>query len=349
MTDPVAAPKPQPEDPGQAALGQSLKISFRMLRGVLLLIFVFYLFSGIRIIDQHERAFVLTFGRLSPGPDRAKGPGVVFAWPRPFSEVITIPFARTQTVETDTFWVRRATPQEIAVERWAVEGRPFAYALTGDLNVFHSRWAMRYTLQNPERVVFGFTEIEPLLRHELEQAVVKTAARYDVDSVLRTDLEGFRGAVEHEVRRRMLDLDLGIALQRVDLLDQGPAVQVGLAFDAVIEAEQDRSRAISQARGAASRTLSEAQGEAARLRAEAQSDRQRFLTEIQSDAETFTLMLEQAADGNSVLLDALLQDALRRTLANAEETFVLHPGSDGRRELRLLLNRRPRTPTDQTR
>lgn len=349
MTNPPAPPNPKQEDPGQAALAQSLQISFRMLRGVLVVVFIVYLFSGIRIVDQHERAFVLTFGRLSPGPDRAKGPGMIFAWPRPFSEVVTIPFARTQTVETDTFWVRRPSPEEASIGRWNVEGRPFAYAMTGDLNIFHSRWAMRYTLQDPERVAFGFTEPASLLRNELEQAVVKTAARYDVDSVLRTDLEGFRGAVEQEVRRRMDALQLGIGLQRVDLLDQGPAVQVGLAFDAVIEAEQDRSRAISQARGAAARTLSEAQGGAARILAEAQTDRQRFLTEIQSDAETFTLMLDQATGDNDVLLDALLQDALRRTLAGAEELFVLHPGGEGRRELRLLLNRRPMTPTDEAR
>ena len=349
MTTAVALPNPKPEDPGQAALGQSLQTSFRVLRAALVFIFIIYLFSGIRIIDQHERAFVLTLGRLGPGPERAKGPGFIFAWPRPFSEVITIPFARTQTVETGAFWLRRPSPQEASIGRWNVEGRPFAYALTGDLNVFHSRWAMRYNLLNPERVAFGFGDIEPLLRNELEQAVVKTAAQYDVDSVLRTDLEGFRGAVEQEVRRRMLALDLGIGLQRIDLLDQGPAVQVGLAFDAVIEAEQDRSRAVSQARGAAARTLSEAQGEAARIRAEAQADRQRFLTEIQSDAETFVLMLEQTAGDNHVLLDALLQDTLRRTLAAAEEIFLLHPGGDGRRELRLLLNRRPLTPTDATR
>lgn len=334
-----------PVDPGQEALGQALHVSFRLLRAVLVLLFVAYLFSGVRTVGEHERAFILTFGRLDPGPDRIKGPGIHFALPRPFAEVVKVPFDRTQTVEIDTFWNRPATPAEAALGTWRAENRPFAYFLTGDRNLIHGQWALRYTLHDAQRVAFDLRELPALLRHELEHAVVKTAARRSVESVLHADIEGFRGAVEQEVRDRALGLNLGVRVQRVDLLQQSPALHVVDAFDAVIQAEQERSRTISQARAAANRSLSEAQGEAARLRSEAKAYKEQFLAELKADADTFKLMQEQYQTDADVLTTAILQDTLLRTLSRVEEKYVLQPDAEGRRQLRLLLSPWPAAPS----
>lgn len=331
-------------DPGHAAFAQALKVSFRWLRAALLLLFASYLLSGIHTVGQHERAFVLTFGRLEAGPDRIKGPGIHFALPRPFAEVVKVPFDRTQTVETDAFWNRPPTAAETALGQWRVENRPFAYAMTGDRNLVHCRWALRYTLQDAQRVAFDLTDLISLLRHELEHAVVKTAARTSVEALLRSDLEGFRGAVEQELRDRVLALALGIRVQRVDLLDQSPALQVVEAFDAVIQAEQERSRTISQARAAANRSAAEAEGEAARLLSEARAHKEQFLSELKADADTFTLMQTQYAADADVLTTALLQDTLLRTLSQVEEKFVLQPDAEGRNQLRLMLSPSPAEP-----
>lgn len=325
-------PMPETRDSGTAALVAALAVSFRVLRAVMILVLIAYLFSGVFVVGQHERAFVLIFGRIAGrGSERVKGPGLHWTWPPPIAEVVRVPTERVQTVETGAFWHRTGEPGPTLQP--GLDG----YALSGDANILHARWAVRYTVQDLETYCFRLQQPDALLRLELEHAVVKTTGRFPIDEALRTEIEALRDAVDMELRRRVAALELGVRIERVDILALAPPRQVAAAFAAVIEAEQDRSRQISAARAAAIRMRNEAEGEAARRIAEGQAYRRQIVAEVSARADYFRRVLAEYEKQPTIIARTLRQDTLRRALAGVEQKFILYRNEQGQQELRLLV------------
>lgn len=337
---------PTPQDPlsdaGTQALSEALRLSFRLLRGLMVLMGLAYLASGLFVVPQHERALVLHLGRVAgPGGDRIKQPGLHWTWPRPFSEIVRVTTERVQTLDTRSFWYGRATDfQDNAGPGDTLRPDADGYVVTGDANLLHSRWALRYTVTDPYRFRFAFTDAESVLRHELDRAVVQVSARFAVDRALRTDLEAYRDEVDRVLRARLDNFGLGVRIQGVDVLAIAPPPQVAAAFDTVTQSAQERAQFISDARAYAVRTVNEAEGEAARLRAQGESARQARLSEITSRADAFARLYPAWKAQPDIVGRTLLQDGVRRALTRVKEKYVVHRGNggpDGAQEIRLHL------------
>lgn len=327
---------------GQAALSDALRISFRLLRGVMLLLLVFYLATGVFIVRQHEEAFVLLLGKISgQGDGRLLGPGLHWTLPRPVAEVVRVPSARIQTLESDTFWYYVSEKDRLLKDEPPPEKtlQPLrdGYTLSADANLLHSRWAVRYRISDPEQYLFGFNKAEQALQSELDRAVIMASSRFKIDEAMRTEIESFRAAVDTRLRERCREIGLGVQVERVDVLAVIPPRQVADAFDAVIAAEQEQSRNISEARGYAARLENEALGEAARLKDEGEAARQRTVNEVRASADYFTTVREKYVKNPDITAQVLLQDVLRRVLTQVDEKYVIHKNADGTQELRLLL------------
>ena len=99
------AQPPRAQAAGYEALADALRVSFRVLRWVMVILLVAYIGSGVFIVGQHEKAFVLLFGRIAgTATERVKEPGLHWTLPKPFAEIVRIPVTRVQAVETDSFW-----------------------------------------------------------------------------------------------------------------------------------------------------------------------------------------------------------------------------------------------------
>ena len=335
---------------GNQALADALSVSFRILRYAMLLVLVVYLFSGVFIVGQHEKAFVLMFGKITGlGEERIKGPGIHWTLPRPFAEVARVATERVQTVETDAFTSPSAKPLEPNVPPPTgplVPGKD-GYTLTGDANLIQSKWAVRYTVADPEAFLFANADAPQILKDELEHAIVKISARMPVDKALRSEIESFRGAVDTELRERADRLHLGIQIQRVDMLALIPPAQVAPAFTSVIEAEQDRSQKISDARAYATRAINEAGGQAAKTRAEGETYKRRMVSEVSADADYFNKIYDEFIKNPLVISRTLLQDTLARTLANVDAKYIVHRNEKGEQELRLQLGPERKLPWEE--
>lgn len=340
-------------DSGYLALTDALNVSFRVLRFVIALLLLLYLSTGVFRVDQHEKAFVLLFGKISGlGTERVKGPGIHWTLPRPFAHVIKVPTERVRTVETSAFWYepRAGVPEglppgpEAPPPKPSLEPGKDGYTLTGDANLLHSRWALRYTIENPEAYLFDFREADALIRRELEHGIVSVSAQFQIDQALRTDLEAFRAAVDAKVRERSRRFQTGIRVQGVDVLALAPPLQVAAAFASVIEAEQDRSKSISAARGDATRLLNEARGQAAKTKSEAEAYARRLVSEVSADADYFDKVYEQFIENPDVIARTLRQDTVRRTLHQVEQIYLVHEKKSGEQELRLLLSPESKSP-----
>ena len=330
---------PTTPDTGDAALTGALNSSFRILRWLMALVAVAYVFSGVFNVHQGERAYVLVFGKIAGlAGERLLEPGLHWTWPRPIAEVVKIPTARVQTIDSATFWYKDDTAGTL---RPGTDG----YTLTGDANLIHSRWAIRYSVIDPEVVKFRLADLASILQRELDHAVLQCTAHRSVDQALRTEIEVLRGAVDAELRQRVEVLALGIRIERVDVLALAPPRQVTAAFASVIESEQDRSSKISAARAAASRSLNEAAGEAARLKSEGETYKRQIVAEVSASADYFTKVYEQYQKNPDIIAQTLLQDTLHRVLTGVDQKFLVHRNAAGQQQLRLLINPEPQPLT----
>ena len=314
-------------DPGAQALGEALQTSFRVLRALVLLVLLAYLGSGLFIVRQHERALVVRLGRVEGlAQDRVKEPGLHWTWPRPIARVLRVPAERVQTITSTTFWHQqeREFQEESAVPApAALNPEREGYLLTGDANILHARWALRYTVSDPERWLFACAAPEALLREDLDAAILRETARLPIDRALRSDVASLRDAVERTLSARLRERDLGVRVQGVDVLALAPPPQVAAAFDAVIQAEQDRAKQISEAQATADRARIGAAGEAARIVAEGETYRTRLLADISADTNQFAQLLPRYLANPRVFRETMRQDAAQRALEGVEQKYLV--------------------------
>jgi len=170
-------------DPASQALAEALRISFIVLKILMVGIIVLFIWSGAYKVEQNERAIVLRFGKVKgAGGSAIKEPGWKWKWPSPIDEVIKIPDPQAeQTLAIDAFWYYQ-DPREKSGGR-ALPAQPQlqfgkdGYLMTAsgganksasptlgyrppgqetentepamDYNIVHTRWRLRYIISDP--------------------------------------------------------------------------------------------------------------------------------------------------------------------------------------------------------
>jgi len=344
------APLPYEQDEaGFNALSEALQIGFKFLRWLMILVIFGYLASGIFIVKQDEKAFVLLLGKISGlGEDKVKSPGLHWTWPRPFSEIIRVTAERVETAETDTFWFKGmgAMSLEEAMGSGRLRPENVRYSLTADASIIHSRWKARYTINDAEAWAFGFSgDPKILLRQALDQAIVQASARYKADDALRKLSKPFQGEIERRLRSRCSELKLGVEIQGVDRIVAIPPPQTTEAFADVIAAESESGTVIEEAKAYASNAINAGEGDAERIRELGKQEKNRIMLDLEAEAKNFESLLVQYKAQPEITRNNLRQSAVQDALSQKlRAKYTLFEKSDGTRELRLNFGERLKTP-----
>ena len=174
-------------DPASRALAEALRISFLVLKLVMIGVIAVFILSGFYKVEENEVAVVLRFGELS-GASRSAikdtDTGLEWAFPSPIDEVIKIPGPKAvRTLNVTDFWYYQSDREKVGL----AEERPSesmqllrdGYSLTAsrtsedddvlsrltdteqdsaiglasstaaDYNLVHSEWQIRYRVIDP--------------------------------------------------------------------------------------------------------------------------------------------------------------------------------------------------------
>ena len=345
------APVPDPdqgllmEDTGSRALAEALKSSFVIVRGLMLLLSVLFVFSGVFIVGPNEKALILRFGNpQSVTEDQLLGPGFHFAFPQPIDEVVKIPISQVYQVRSTIGWFATSPEMEAAGAepggKATLDPSIEGYTLSGDANIMHVRATARYTISRPISYVFGFTDTSNTIQHALDNAILFASAQFPVDGVLRLDQAGFREKIMSRLDQ-LTRTNLGIRLEAIDVVVR-PPMFIKTDFDAVLAAEADRSRAMNGARGYENSILAKAKGEAEALINTGEADRSRIVQTAQSEARYVNDRLAEYQRTPGLFRERILAEAMSRVLTNVQDKFMLPERGGTSRELRLQLSREPK-------
>ena len=270
-----------------------------------------------------------------------------WALPYPLDEVVPIQVGQIQTVMSTAGWYAVTPEQELAgTEPYATPSLNPAnegYVLTADGNILHVRATLRYRITAPLDYTFGFVVATNTVQNVLNNAIFYAAAHSPVNEALLNNA-AFKERVLARVSDQINALKLGITLEPSDVRVIPPRY-VKADFDAVLAAEQDRSKAVLTAQGYAETIVRQAQAEANSLINTAQAERTRAVQTVRAQANSFASQLPQYKVNPELFRQRLLTEVWSRIFAGPNDKFFLPDRADGNpSELRLLLSREPQKP-----
>ncbi len=262
-------------DPAQQSLNQALRLSFGLLKVLMVVLFVLFLTSGFRTIQEGNRGLRLRFGAIQDA--EAVGSGAVWTFPQPIGELVIVP-ATPQDMPIDSFLPAKL-PNEQARKWTELVRAPSAgmapgrdgYLLTSDGNIVHAEWSVRYRIDDAikEETNLAHGELETLVRVAAEQGIVYALSRTTIDNPAEEvydPLVGSREVVAAMARRKAQEtlsrLDSGVIIDSMSIEEVSPPLQAKDVFTYVATAQSAAQQEREQARQEAVQTLNEVGGEA---------------------------------------------------------------------------------------
>ena len=263
----------EPTDPAQQSLADAMRVSFGILKLLMLAMLLFYVGTGVFMVEPQEQAVRLQFGKIVEGAD---GPvytqGWYLGWPYPIEEKITVP-TNQRTVEVrDTFWYE-VTDADATKTPDQMTGRPLnpekdGSLLTADANIVHGRFRVNYVVSDIVSFVENvgmpkpgdMSRADDLVAAVAEQGIVYAAAQVTADTFINRNLNSSK-AIE-KMQEALDEMRAGITITKMDTSGNSAPLLIRKAYTFVTDAQSERGQKISQARQERTSLLNEAAGEA---------------------------------------------------------------------------------------
>ena len=283
-------------DAASSSLFEALRVSFIILKVIMIVLVALFLASGFKTVGSDEQALVLRFGKIrGVGDHRIRGPGLHWVFPYPIDTIVKIPVEKRTNLPINSFWYFQR-PEEMLPEgpknqiRVPATLEPLrdGYCLTrsqkqeisggdgSDYNIIHCKWQLAYKINDAERFFKNIytdevkpgqtyaevvdSSIRPLLQNLFEDAVTAAIVNYTIDQALFLSQDRITSHIAKLLQERLDKIQSGITVVSVQLIDSTWPRQVNDAFLASLRASQESQKAISQAKGYAENTINEAAG-----------------------------------------------------------------------------------------
>ncbi len=336
---------PEALDAGTQALAEALGSSFAIVKIVMVLMVVVFFGSGFFQVGPSEKAVILRFGRpVGQGKSVLLGPGLHWSFPYPIDEVVKIPITAVQQVRSSTGWYFTTPEQELSGEELpggaglnpAIDG----YAITADHNIVHTRATLKYHIDDPIAYIFKFASASNSIQNALNNALLFTAARFNVDDILINKKAEFQEAVQARVSDLTEQEHLGIVIDpgQVQVESVAPR-QLQDVFNRVTIAQQNQSKQIYDANTHRDQTLLAAAAQASGITTEAAAASTNYVVAIQASANAFTNSLPAYEMNRYLFTQQRLAEMMAVVLTNVDKQF-LPTHADGKPiEVRVMVNR----------
>lgn len=287
-------------DAAGKSLSDALRMSFIILKVIMIVLVVAFLASGFETVGSNEQALVLRFGKIrGEGEKRLLGPGPHWILPYPIDEIVKIPVETTVNLSTDAFWYQESPEDKLSGQRRPVRpDKPLdpkldGYCLTrseraaeasqgagsdgSDYNIVHTRWQLTYQIADPERF-FRNVYVKDIKPGDVYFTVItgKEGAQPLLESLLQdavvtsmvnytideaiSSQDRIPRHVQRLLQEKLDEIQSGIRVVSIQLTASEPPAQVRDAFEASTKASQKSQTTITAARTYAGTTLSEAAG-----------------------------------------------------------------------------------------
>jgi membrane protease subunit HflK len=244
-----------PLDSANQSLADALRASFSVLKGIMVVLIVLFMFSGFKCVEEHQGAAIIRFGRLQP---EARGAGLSRAWPYPIDETLRVNVTAETLKFRDSHWLRvRDDEQGLSLNQINRQGglhpKHDGSLLTGDRGLAHVRWSLVYRIEDLPLFVANVADdndakTRKLIQTLLECAAVRAAAGLTAAEITQTNTDALAKEVKRLINDELTRLETGIAVTTVEIPEATVPIQIRRAFANVTRAENNKTTKIREAR-----------------------------------------------------------------------------------------------------
>jgi membrane protease subunit HflK len=341
---PVAA-----ADAGSQALAEALGSSFAIVKIVMVLMVVAFFGSGFFTVGPQEKAVILRFGKpVGEGQKALLTAGLHWSLPYPIDEVVKIPITEIQKISSNNGWYQTTPEQELSGEepppRGSLNPAVDGYVITADRNIIHTRATLYYHIDDPIHFIFDFVAASNTVQNALDNALLFTAAKFNVDDILTRDVAGFKDAVQQRVGDLVEQAQLGIVIDNCEVQSIPPR-ELQNVFSLVTTSRENRNKLLNDAHSYENQVLNQSGAQATSVTNAAAAERVRYVQSITAEAKRFSDLLPQYRLNPDLFEQMTFVSAVEQAFTNVQDKIYLPSRADGKpRELRLMLNREPPQP-----
>lgn len=316
---------------------------------------LFYALSGIRTVGSNEQALLLRFGKIQP---QVHGPGLLIGMPEPFDRLIRFETGREFSIplngwatggakiadpdappqytdeELTRAMTRDADGNPIELEKPTPTGTTLdpvvdGYTLTADFNIIQGRFVLRYRIVDPFRFATAGDDVETLLSRLAYRALSRQIGTRNIDASLTAERRELAALAADSTRALAAELNLGVEITAIDIIELAPPSQVAAAFEDVANARQFAKTIYENSRQYHDETLEKHRGEAAAIIYRAEGHASNLVSAAAGEAAAFNEMLAQHRRSPNLVSQRLLSETLATVLSGVQSRTLL-PADDAR-------------------
>ena len=302
--------------------------------GILALVFVIWMASGIYQVSPGEQAVHRTFGKCC----RVTGTGLNWYWPAPIG---------TKNIES-TEEIREMklgfSAEGVAVSSGVLLAE--AQMIAGDLNIVDVPLVVQYRIKDLQAFLFnvadpgegiatrGDREIAPdrpegrTLKDATEAALRLVVGQRTIDDVLTENKTQVQEDTLSLLQEVLDSYNAGIEITAVLLQEVKAPSEVLAAFQDVNRARQDKETLINQAQAFERDIIPRARGEAERVLQGAEAFRRERIAKAEGEAGRFLAILREFEKAKDVTRQRLYLEAMEEILPGISK-FVVSPDAEG--------------------
>lgn len=259
-------------DSAQQSLADALKITFGLLKIIMLVLLCYYIFlSGLFTVKSGERAVKLKFGQIVVANDgNGLDPGgPYFALPFPIESTKRVQMTqRSIELNSEFWWSASGDDAGKSISEIAAQsGGPLdpvtkGSMITGDANIVHTRWRVLYQVSNINSFLENVGDFK--LADQIVSNAAQEAAIYAVSQTTADEVINGRPGVEQaksKLQEILSSLDTGLEVVEVTAPGKSMPLSVRSAYEAVVSAVSEQGQKVEAARQERARILGEAAGE----------------------------------------------------------------------------------------
>lgn len=250
----------------QTLFGDILETVTKYFLILVIVVVLFVLLSGIRVVESGNEALVLRFGKLTGDSyeEQVHGPGLLFAFPYFVDEVIIVPTGRVFEQSVTTHYTG---------DGQNLSGIAGGYLITGDQNIAVVSASVKYTISDPVKYVLNVSDDVALINATVSSAMINEAASMDVDDLLTNQKDEFATAVRLFTMEKLDMMETGITITSVELTKVAAPEEVRDTFESLNTATVQSETIVQQSKTIANNIRLEAEVKANTLVAQARTEK----------------------------------------------------------------------------
>lgn len=273
-------------DPAHKSLTDALRLSYRVLQVVIVILIVLFLFSGLKTVAENQSGVLTRFGRIVPVKGKeALDPGLQISVPYPVGEFVLID-VQNRSVDLLTtpdsprpgrgvFFPAMRAGQSLEQATEAASTADFlrpgrdGTLVTREGDLAHLQVSVTYEIDDPvsylNQLPANRTEADRYVQLAVQNATVHVAARTSLQELLEGSAEtGLKFDIQRQAQRTLDDMRCGITITSVNIPNAIPPLAIRKTFVDLGEVRENVRSSVQRAEQQSERLLLETAGDSYR-------------------------------------------------------------------------------------